>query len=216
MDFGGALALEAYRRHPTLPATLILAGGYAGWAGSLPADEVSRRLLFAERAADLFSTGRFQPRSMPGLFSATMPVDGARLLETIMADRRPVATRAMAHALAECNLNDMLSRITVPTLLLYGDADERSGPEVAKALNACIPTSSLSILPGMGHMGYLESPEKFDNAIRDFLHPLRCGGSDDRTRDCTGCWSTGPAVRRIWSWPDSSCRYLIISRESLG
>lgn len=44
----------------------------------------------------------------------------------------------------------MLSGITVPTLLLYGDADERSGPEVAQALNARIPTSSLSILPGDG------------------------------------------------------------------
>ena len=171
-SFGGALALEFYRRHPTLPATLILAGGYAGWAGSLPANEVSRRLLFAERAADLLSTGGFQPRSMPGLFSAKLPVDRARSLEIIMADSRPVATRAMAHALAECNLNDMLSRITVPTLLLYGDADERSGPEVAKALNAHIPTSRLSILPGMGHMGYLESPEQFDNAIREFLSPL--------------------------------------------
>jgi pimeloyl-ACP methyl ester carboxylesterase len=171
-SFGGALALEVYRRHPTLPATLILAGGYAGWAGSLPADEVSRRLLFAERAADLLATGGFQPRSMPGLFSAAMPVDTARALEVIMADSRPVATRAMARALAECNLNDMLSDITVPTLLLYGDADERSGPEVAKGLNAHIPTSTLSILPGMGHMGYLESPEQFDNTIRDFLNPL--------------------------------------------
>ena len=26
-SYGGALALEVYRRHPTLPATLILAGG---------------------------------------------------------------------------------------------------------------------------------------------------------------------------------------------
>ncbi len=171
-SFGGALVLEAYRRHPTFPATLILAGGYAGWAGSLPADEVSRRLSFAERAADSLSTGGFQPRSMPGLFSATMPVDGARWLETIMADSRPVATRAMAHALAECNLNDMLSGVTVPTLLLYGDADERSGPDVAKALNERIPTSSLSILPGLGHMAYLESPEQFDDAIRHFLRPL--------------------------------------------
>ncbi len=35
ISFGGALALELYRRHTTLPATLILAGAYAGWAGSL-------------------------------------------------------------------------------------------------------------------------------------------------------------------------------------
>ena len=44
-SFGGALALEFARRHPALVASLILAGGYAGWAGSLPAAEVERRRL---------------------------------------------------------------------------------------------------------------------------------------------------------------------------
>jgi pimeloyl-ACP methyl ester carboxylesterase len=171
-SFGGALALEVYRRHPTLPATLILVGGYAGWAGSLSPGEVSRRLQFAERASDLLSTGEFQPRSMPGLFSAALPDDAARWLEAIMADSRPVATRAMARALAECDLNEVLPGITVPTLLVYGDADERSGLDVAHAIHARIPTSSLSISAGMGHMGYLESPEQFAAAIRAFLRPL--------------------------------------------
>src|SRR2546427_6429206 len=35
LSFGGALALELYRRHPTIPAALVLAGAYAGWSGSL-------------------------------------------------------------------------------------------------------------------------------------------------------------------------------------
>ena len=33
-SFGGALVIELYRRHPSVPATLILTGAYAGWAGS--------------------------------------------------------------------------------------------------------------------------------------------------------------------------------------
>jgi len=44
ISFGGALALALYGRHPTLPGSLILAGAYACWAGSLPDDEVQRRL----------------------------------------------------------------------------------------------------------------------------------------------------------------------------
>ena len=43
-SFGGVLALELYRRHPGLPGALILVGGYAGWAGSLPQVEVEQRL----------------------------------------------------------------------------------------------------------------------------------------------------------------------------
>jgi pimeloyl-ACP methyl ester carboxylesterase len=37
LSFGGALAIELARRHPTIPRTLILVSAYAGWAGSLPA-----------------------------------------------------------------------------------------------------------------------------------------------------------------------------------
>ncbi len=124
-SFGGALALELYRRHPTVPASLILVGGYAGWAGSLSPAEVERRLQFAIDAADSLPRG-FEPTSMPGLFSNAMSDDTARELATIMSEIRPVATRAMARALAEADLRDVLPTIAVPTLLLYGDADLRS------------------------------------------------------------------------------------------
>src|SRR2546425_6059136 len=44
LSFGAGLALELYRRHPTVPRTLVLASAYAGWAGSLPEGEVEQRL----------------------------------------------------------------------------------------------------------------------------------------------------------------------------
>ena len=45
ISFGGALALELYRRHSTLPSDAHPGGpAYAGWAGSLPADVVEQRL----------------------------------------------------------------------------------------------------------------------------------------------------------------------------
>jgi pimeloyl-ACP methyl ester carboxylesterase len=44
LSFGGALALELYRRHPEVPGSLILASAYAGWGGSLPAAAADERL----------------------------------------------------------------------------------------------------------------------------------------------------------------------------
>ena len=38
LSFGGALALQLAYRYPAIPATLILAGAYAGWTGSLGPD----------------------------------------------------------------------------------------------------------------------------------------------------------------------------------
>jgi pimeloyl-ACP methyl ester carboxylesterase len=41
----------------------------------------------------------------------------------IVKDYHPGGLRAMANAFADADLRDVLPRIDVPTLLLYGDAD---------------------------------------------------------------------------------------------
>lgn len=167
-SFGAGLALELYGRHPDMARSVVLVGGYAGWAGSLPADEVQMRLQLALETADRLPL-EFEPSSIPGLFSEVMPADKSERLAAIMSDVRPVATRVMALAFAEADLRPVLPRITVPTLLLYGDADERSPLTVAEALHAAISTSTLVVLPGLGHECYLEAPDRFNAEVRRFL-----------------------------------------------
>jgi pimeloyl-ACP methyl ester carboxylesterase len=43
LSWGGILAQEFYRRHPTRARSLILADTYAGWRGSLPASRIGLR-----------------------------------------------------------------------------------------------------------------------------------------------------------------------------
>jgi pimeloyl-ACP methyl ester carboxylesterase len=167
-SWGSALALELYRQRPDLVRSLVLVGAYAGWAGSLPPVEVEKRLVFALRAAELVPKA-FEPTSMPGLFSDAMPQDRADELAKVMSEIRPSGTRAMAHALAEADLREVLPHIGVPTLLLYGDADERSPLNVAEELHAAIPGSTLTVMPGLGHECYLESAQAFETHVRTFL-----------------------------------------------
>jgi pimeloyl-ACP methyl ester carboxylesterase len=102
-SWGSSLALELYRHHSRLIRSLVLVGAYAGWAGSLPPDEVQRRLSFALEAAAA-PAGAFDPASMPGLFSDAMPRERAKELAAIMSDIRPAGTRTMALALAAADL----------------------------------------------------------------------------------------------------------------
>ena len=51
-SWGATLALELCRRQPSMVASLVLVGAYAGWAGSLPPDEVDRRLGMVVAIAD--------------------------------------------------------------------------------------------------------------------------------------------------------------------
>ena len=88
----------------------------------------------------------------------------------MMLDVRPAGMRPMVQGFAEADLRDVLPRIQVPTLLLYGDADRRSPPEVvARDLHAKIPGSRLVVLPGVGHQIDMEAPESFNAEVRGFL-----------------------------------------------
>jgi pimeloyl-ACP methyl ester carboxylesterase len=87
----------------------------------------------------------------------------------MMLDTRPAGMRAALRAFAKADLRDMLSTITVPTLLLYGEADQRSPMHVAEDLHARIPGSALVVLPGVGHDSNLEAPAAFNTAVRRFL-----------------------------------------------
>ena len=72
LSFGGGLALELYHRHPEIPKTLVLAGAYAGWAGSLPAEVVEQRLQQALREAER-PPEEWLPGYMPGMFTESAP-----------------------------------------------------------------------------------------------------------------------------------------------
>jgi pimeloyl-ACP methyl ester carboxylesterase len=135
LSFGAGLALELYRRHPEVPASLVLASAYAGWAGSLAPEVVEARLQDVLRQAEL-PPDEVVAESLPSLFAGSPPVAVVEGVAAIMRDFHPPGLRAMAHAFAEADLRDVLPRIEVPTLLLYGDADQRSPLTVAGRFNA--------------------------------------------------------------------------------
>ena len=172
LSWGGGLALELYRRHPGVPRSLVLASAYAGWAGSLPPEVVTERVERAMREAEL-PPEQWVRGYLPGLFTASAPPELLEEAATIMLDVRPAGIRAMLHAFAEADLRDVLPRIQVPTLLLYGDADRRSPLEVvAYDLNDKIPGSRLVVLPGVGHQSDMEAPDRFNAEVRGFLRSV--------------------------------------------
>jgi pimeloyl-ACP methyl ester carboxylesterase len=168
LSFGGGLVLELFRRHPGLPRSLVLVSAYAGWAGSLGREA-------AERRRDSFLRDLDRPREeMLRDFSRTLFTDlaPAEIVEfeiELMRDSRASGIRPMAHSFADADLRDMLPSIDVPTLLLYGDADQRAPLPVAEELHAQIRSSRLVVIPGCGHMVNLEEPQRFNDEVRSFL-----------------------------------------------
>lgn len=175
-SWGSTLALQLGVQAPSRVRSLTLVGAYAGWAGSLPSDEVERRLAFALEAAATLPGG-FVPTSMPGLFSEAMPADRAQELAGIMSEIRAPATRTMARALAEADLRSHLASIAVPSLIIAGNRDVRSPVSVAQELHGGLPNSSLIVLPGLGHECNLEDEDAFATVVLGFLDTLEAAAT---------------------------------------
>jgi pimeloyl-ACP methyl ester carboxylesterase len=166
ISWGGTVVLELYRHHPELVGTLILADTYAGWKGSLSDEEVRVRVEGVHRmpaapAEELDPT-------LPGLFVGDPPAEFVSLLADMAAEVRPESFRVALLVMAEADHRDLLPRITVPTLLIWGEQDVRSPLRVARQFEQAIPDAQLVVIPGAGHVSNLERPEEFNDAVREF------------------------------------------------
>jgi pimeloyl-ACP methyl ester carboxylesterase len=166
LSWGGTVAQELYRHRPDLVATLILADTYAGWKGSLPEEEVRARVEGARQMLGA-PPEQFDP-TLPGLFADGPPEEFVPLLERMAGDVRQRCLAEHLMVMAEADLRDLLPRIAVPTLLIWGELDARSPLSVAHQLDQAIPDTELVVLPGCGHVSNLEQPERFNATVRAF------------------------------------------------
>ena len=176
LSWGGTVVLELYRHHPEWVGSLTFADSYAGWKGSLPAEEVRTRI---EGLREMLAAGeRYDP---PGLFAGEPPSEFATLLEEMTIAARPASLGRQLSMMAEADERDLLPRIAVPTLLIWGEADTRSPLDVARQFENAIPDAELVVIPGAGHVSNLEKPCPFNDALRSFCrdHPPRAR-SDQR------------------------------------
>ncbi|MGX1159208.1 pimeloyl-ACP methyl ester carboxylesterase [Arthrobacter sp. SLBN-100] len=166
LSWGGILAQEFYRRHPSFVESLVLADTYAGWKGSLRDPLPQQRLDACLRDASL-PPDDFVAKYLPSMFSRSPGRQALEELAGIMRGFHPSGFRLMAKASA-VDTREILPTIAVPTLLLWGESDGRSPITVAHQLHEGIAGARLSVIREAGHVSNLENPEAFNTEIRDF------------------------------------------------
>lgn len=135
----------------------------------MPPEVVAERLRRVMREAEL-PPAQWAPGYLDGLFTDAAPAELAEEALAIMLATRPGGMRPMVASFAEADLREVLPRIKVPALLLYGEADRRSLPEVVgRDLHAKIPGSRLAVIPEAGHQCDMEAPDRLSAEVRAFL-----------------------------------------------
>lgn len=169
LSFGSIVALAHQRRHAS--SALVLASAYAGWAGSLSPEVAKQRLRQALALADS-TPEAFVDTLLPTMFHTRVPPETSDAFRASMQAFHPRGFEAMARASAE-DVRDVLPRIDVPTLLVYGEQDVRAPLSVAEQLRTAIRGAQLLVLPGIGHVCSIEAPDEFNAAVRDFAMSSR-------------------------------------------
>jgi pimeloyl-ACP methyl ester carboxylesterase len=62
-----------------------------------------------------------------------------------------------------------LPDIRCPTLILVGDGDQLTPPELSQEMNALIRGSRLVVVPDCGHLSALERPEAVTKALVNWM-----------------------------------------------
>jgi proline iminopeptidase len=183
---GGVAAVAYAARHPERVERLILASSLArfGTEQSAAMDaaiesragepwyEDARTAVETELRGD-FTNGReltdLVLRMFPFYF-ATYGPDEAAYVRSLAADELCVdATRLWEREIFEhFDLRPLLSRLTMPTLVITGSEDFITGPRAAEDFGA-IPGAQSVILEGSGHMVFVEAPDAFREAVLSFL-----------------------------------------------
>jgi 3-oxoadipate enol-lactonase len=166
-------------------------GGYAAFAfHHLAADRLRGLILADTRSAADSPAGRVARETMLGIVEAkgargvademmpklvgrttheTRPDVISRVRRLIESNSASGIGRAVRRLRDRPDRTPELAAIAVPTLVIVGEEDALTPVDDSRALTAAIPDSTLTILPGAGHLSNLETPEAFTAAVRAWL-----------------------------------------------
>jgi pimeloyl-ACP methyl ester carboxylesterase len=172
LSLGGYVALAFMRRHADRVSGLVLLDTKASADGDQARED---RLKMAGRAL-AEGTGFVPEVMMPKLLGQTSREHRPEVVEQVTAlileqtaEGIAGAQRGMAARVAT---TDVLATIKVPTLVVTGEEDAVTGPEVGRDLAAGIPGARFLMVEEAGHLVNLEQPEIVNEALLDFLAPL--------------------------------------------
>lgn len=168
LSMGGYVAMEVMRQAPERVERLALLDTSA--RPDTPEARSDR-----ERMIALAEAGRFEDiisRLWPRLVHPDRQGDQA--LRAVVAGMirevgKDAYIRQQRAIMARPDSRPILPSIEIPTLVLVGEGDAITPPEIAREMAEMIEWSSLVVIPDSGHLSSLEKPEPVTHALRMWL-----------------------------------------------
>ena len=170
LSMGGYAAFAFLRKYPQRLSGLILADTRPG-ADTAEARANRENVAKIALAEGTEAIANMQlPRLISEYTRQHEPQVETRLRQMIN-EATPQGIAAASRGMAlRLDSTDLLAGIQVPTLVIVGEQDALTPPDVARAYAQQIPNAQLVVIPHAGHISNMEQPEAFLLAVRGFLH----------------------------------------------
>lgn len=168
-SMGGFVAQEAYARFPERIRALVLCFTSASFGGS--GSDFARQFI-AARIGPLDegkTMAEVAARIIPAMRGPRSDPQGLALAERLMAAVPPDTYRKAVKLLTTFDQRERLASIRVPTLVLAGSDDRVAPASVMERIAQKIPGAEYVLLQDCGHLGPMDQPDRFNEALAGFL-----------------------------------------------
>ena len=172
LSMGGYVALAYAKKYPADLRGLILVDTKAD-ADTPQAKDARQKMIELARAQGASAVAdQMMPKMLAPAAQKGRP-EVVKALRRIMEDCNPQTIEyALAAMRDRPDRSGELASIKVPTLVVVGEADAITPPDVAERMAKAIPGAKLEVIPGAGHMAPMEQPEQVSRAMERFLAAL--------------------------------------------
>lgn len=161
-SFGGWVAAEMAIRETRAFSKLVLADAFGIKVGGRETRDI----------ADFFAMGTEDVRKISFLKPEIAARDTTTMTEAALAEivrsREALCYYGWQPFMHNPQLKRWLSRIRIPTLVLWGAEDRIAKPDYGRAYAASIPDARFELIAEAGHFAHVEQPEAFARHIAAF------------------------------------------------
>lgn len=164
VSMGGIQAIAYAEAHPDQVRALVIADSF------LVLSEQVRQTKVTDLAGDLDTVPmtRIAQDYLAATFTEPYPDGAARVAAAITAID-PGSYLAATSACFGVDITRQAARVTAPTLVLWGDRDDKTPRTLSEQIQATIPGAVLAVVPDAGHLSNVDNPDGFNRALHGFL-----------------------------------------------
>ena len=169
LSMGGRIIQDFYEEWPERVSSLILCDTRSGDFHQTPEDRAEFVRLRKRPLVEGKTPAQMAPAVAETLIGPTSsPESFQRLVDSMAALHVESYIKAIEASGLQPQTLD-ITTIAVPTLIVCGEYDRLTPPEVSRAMREAIPGSELAIIEDAGHLSNIENADGFNEAALGFL-----------------------------------------------